>query len=371
MRIALLGTRGVPARYGGFETCAEEIGRRLAARGHDITVYARSGYYPARDPVWAGMRVLYKPAVNLKALETLTHTAFSLADAVRRRFDALLVFNAANAPLLFLARMRGTPVVLHADGLEWMRGKWGRLGRAYFRGAEKIAVRHRGPIIADSDEIAKYYRERHGRETVRIAYGADIRTSLRPELLAPFGIEPGRYALQITRFEPENNPDLTVRAFEGLKGDLKLVLVGGAPYRSKTGRTIREARDARLVRPGFIYDKDVLGELLCNAAVYIHGNEAGGTNPSLLEAMAAGCFVIARDVPFNREALGEAGIYFRKNAADLREKLAWALGHPEELAAGKAKAVGIIRARYDWERVVDAYEALFRGLVSGGRAASS
>jgi len=370
MRIALIGIRGVPARYGGFETCAEEIGRRLAARGHDVTVYARSRYYPERNPDWAGMRVVYKPAIRLKALETLSHTACSLADAARRKYDALLVFNAANSVLLSRRAFRRLPAALHADGLEWMRGKWGRFGRAYFRWAERIAARRSGPLIADSDEIAKYYRERYGRETIRIAYGAEIRTSVRPSLLEPLGLTPGSYVLQITRFEPENNPDLTLEAFEGWPAGKKLVLVGGASYRSKLARKIAAARDPRVIRPGFIYDKDLLRELLANAWAYVHGNEVGGTNPALLEAMAAGCFVIARDVPFNREVLGEAGIYFRKDAADLREKLAWVLANPREAASRKAAAVGIIRARYDWDRVVDAYEELFRGLASG-RAASS
>jgi len=370
MRIAFIGTRGVPARYGGFETCAEEIGRRLAARGHEITVYARSRYYPERIPEWAGMRIVYKPALRLKFLETLSHTALALADAAKRGFDAVLVFNAANSPLLVGRRRRGAPVVLHADGMEWMRGKWGRAGRAYFRWAERLAARGRTPIIADSEAIAAYYRDTYGRDTVYIAYGADIPTSARPEVLKEFGLEPGRYVLQITRFEPENNPDLTVRAFEGLETGMKLVLVGGAPYRSKTGQMIRAARDPRLVRPGFIYDAGVRTELLCHCAVYVHGNEVGGTNPALLEAMAAGGFVIARDVPFNREVLGEAGLYFRKDAADLRAKIAWAFEHPAEVAAMKARAVEIIRARFSWERVADAYEKLFRGLVSAWPASS-
>jgi len=364
MRIAFIGTRGVPARYGGFETCAEEIGWRLAARGHEITVYARSRFYPMPSVEWRGMRVLSLPAVRVKALETLSHTARSLADAARRGFDVLLVFNGANSPLLRLKRFRGAPTVLHADGLEWRRGKWGRFGRAYQRWAERITAGHRGPVIADSTEIQKYYRERYGRETIRIAYGADIRTSSRPELLEPFGLRPGGYVLQITRFEPENNPDLTVSAFEGWPADKRLVLVGGAPYSSAFARKIAEARDPRIVRPGFIYDKDLLRELLANAWAYVHGNEVGGTNPALLEAMAAGCFVIARDVPFNREVLGEAGVYFEKNAGALRDKLAWALAHEGELGPRKAAAVEIIRLRYNWDRVADAYEELFRGLAA-------
>ena len=370
MRIAFIGTRGVPARYGGFETCAEEIGRRLAARGHDITVYARSRFYPMPNVEWGGMRVVSLPAVRIKAFETLSHTARSLADAARREFDVQLVFNGANSPLLKLKRFRRTPTVLHADGLEWKRGKWGRLGRTYQRWAERITARHDGPVIADSAEIGKYYLEKYGRETVLISYGADVRASSRPELLEPFGLRPDSYVLQITRFEPENNPALTVAAFESWPADKKLVLVGGASYSSRYARRIAEAGDPRVVRPGFIYDKDILRELLTNAWAYIHGNEVGGTNPALLEAMAAGCFVVARDVPFNREVLGEAGIYFRKDPADLREKLDWALAHPAERAAGRAASAAIIRARYDWDRVVDAYEALFRGLAAGAAASS-
>jgi glycosyltransferase involved in cell wall biosynthesis len=370
MRIALIGTRGVPARYGGFETCAEEIGRRLAARGHEITVYARSRFYPMPSVEWRGMRVVSLPAVRIKALETLSHTARSLADAARRGFDVLLVFNGANSPLLRLRRFHGVPTVLHADGLEWKRGKWGRFGRAYQRWAERITARHGGPLIADSAEIQRYYRERYGRETIKIAYGADIRTSSRPDLLEPLGLRPGGYILQITRFEPENNPDLTVAAFEGWPADKTLVLVGGAPYSSRYARKIASARDPRIIRPGFIYDKDLLRELLTNAWAYVHGNEVGGTNPALLEAMAAGCFVIARDVPFNREVLGEAGVYFQKDAADLRAKLAWARDHEGELGPRKTAAVEIIRGRYDWDRVTDAYEELFRGLLTSSARSS-
>jgi glycosyltransferase involved in cell wall biosynthesis len=370
MRIAFIGTRGVPARYGGFETCAEEIGKRLVNRGHEVTVYARSRYYPMPNVEWQGIRVRSLPAVRIKSLETLSHTARALADAAGRGFDALLVFNVANSPLLRLPRYRRRRIILHADGLEWKRGKWNRLGRAYLHWAERVAANHEGVLIADSSGIESYYRERYGRETVRISYGADIRTSRRPELLAPFGLVPGSYALQITRFEPENNPHLTVEAFRGWPTDKKLVLVGGASYDSKYARAIEAKRDPRIIRPGFIYDKELLRELLTNAWVYIHGNEVGGTNPALLEAMASGCFVLARDVIFNREVLGGAGEYFGKDAADLRSKLAWALDHDGELETRKTAAVGIVRERYDWERVVDAYEALFRAEVSGRPASS-
>ena len=232
MRIAFIGTRGVPARYGGFETCAEEIGRRLADRGHDITVYARSSYYPGRSPEWEGMRVRYEPAVRLKSLETLSHTAFSLADAVRRKFDVLLVFNVANSPLLFLARRtrnaRWSSTPTAWNGCAGSGAAWGGLTCVGRRELPPATPARSSRTRTRSGDITE---ERYGRETVRIAYGAEVKTSTWPELIAPYGIEPGRYVLQITRFEPENNADLTVRAFEGLKSDVKLVLVGGALYR--------------------------------------------------------------------------------------------------------------------------------------------
>jgi len=359
MRIAFIGTRGVPARYGGFETCAEEIGKRLAARGHEVWVYGRSAYYKERPKQYLGMRVRYLPAIPIKFVETLSNALLALLDAVWRPFDVLLVFNSANSPLLLLPKLFGKKVVLHADGLEWMRGKWGPFGKRYYRWAERVATKSAKKMIADSRAIQKYYKERYGKDTCYISYGAEIRTSKAPSILRRYGLQPGGYFLQITRFEPENNPLLLVKAFEKLETDKKLVLVGGAKYPTSYSDEVYATKDPRVKFPGFIYARDILDELLCNCYAYIHGNEVGGTNPALLEAMAAGCFVMARDVPFNREVLGEAGAYFRKESDDLTDRMRWTLDHAAELPAARQAAREAIRSRYDWARVVDAYEQLF------------
>ena len=361
MDIAILGTRGVPARYGGFETCAEELGRRLVARGHRVTVYNRKEFYPERPAGHLGMTLRYAPALRLKALETLSHTFFSMLAARRRRHDAWLVFNSANAPLLRLLRSGRARSVLNVDGLEWRRGKWNRAGRAYFRFAERVAAKLPVEVITDSRAVGEHFRSRYGRATRYIPYGAEIGGARDPSALARFGLEPGGYFLQVTRFEPENNPLLTIRAFEGLDTTKKLVLVGGTKYRTAYREEIAAAADPRLVFPGFIYEKDVLRELLARAFAYVHGNEVGGTNPALLEAMAAGCFVIARDVPYNVEVLGDAGIYFRKEAADLRDRMRWALARPEALPALGARARAIVASRYDWDGIVLRYEELLSG----------
>lgn len=359
MKIAVIGTRGVPARYGGFETCAEELGKRLAGLGHDITAYNRARYYPDRPRVHEGIRLAYPPSLPGRALETLSHTFFSILHALFGRYDVFLVFNSATSPLLLLPALFRKKVALNVDGLEWEREKWNAAAKGWHRFGAWLAARLPATLITDSRTIQAYYRKTFGRETAYIAYGAPVVTGRNPALLERFGLRPGEYFLQVTRFEPENNPHLTVRAFETVRTDKKLVLVGGSSYPTPYGAEVRRTRDPRVCFTGFIYNREILDELLANAFAYVHGNEVGGTNPALLQAMGAGRLVIARDVPYNREVLREAGIYFDKSADDLRNRMAWALEHAEELAARGERARAIVRNEYDWDRIAADYERLF------------
>jgi glycosyltransferase involved in cell wall biosynthesis len=368
MRIALIGTRGVPARYGGFETCAEELGRRLAARGHDVRVYCRMSPIRPRLASYLGMSLVHLPAIRLRSLETLSHVFLALLHALVRKNDVILVFNYASSPLLALPAWLGRPIILHMDGMEWARQKWAGPGRLYFGLAERLAVKLPIPLISDARAIQSYYREKRGRETIFLSYGAPLLASRTPEMLDRLGLKPRGYFLQMARFEPENNIHMTLRAFGRLETDKQLVLIGGSAYKSRYMEMLDAGKDPRVRRLGFCYDPDLLRELLCHSYAYIHGNEAGGTNPGLLQAMAAGSFVIARDVVFNREVAGDAARYYPKTTEGLRAEMAWTLDHPGELEAGRERARAAIRARYDWDRVTDGYEALFRDLrKSGGR----
>lgn len=363
MRIAFIGTRGVPARYGGFETCAEELGRRLAARGHDVCVYCRREPKKPRLASYLGMKLVHLPVIRLRSLETLSHVTLALLHALfARRNDVILVFNYASSPLLALPAWLGRRIVLHMDGIEWARQKWVGLGHRYFALAERLAVRLPIPLISDARAIQDYYRERHGRETVFLSYGAPRLESRAPELLARYGLKSRGYFLQMARFEPENNVHLSLRAFEGLDADLGLVLIGGSTYRSAYVEALRKTRDPRVLFLGFCYDPDVLRELLCHSYAYIHGNEAGGTNPGLLQAMAAGSFILARDVVYNREVAGDKARYFGKTREALRAEMRWAMENPGRLDAGREASRRIISERYDWDRVADGYEDLFRKL---------
>ncbi len=365
MKIAILGTRGVPARYGGFETCAEELGKRLVERGHEVSVYCRHSYYDQHLSSYLGMRTIYVRGLKLRALDTLSHTFLSFIHALRQRYDLWLIFNAANGPLLFLPKIFGIPVVLNVDGLEWEREKWNFLGKAFYRLAARLSVFLSPGLVADSRAIQAFYKQKFGRETEFIPYGAEVETSQKPFLLNQFSLTPRGYFLQVTRFEPENNPLLSVRAFEQLSTAKKLVLVGGVKYPSRYSRQVFSTRDRRIIFPGPIYDKEIISELLLNCYAYIHGNEAGGTNPALLQAMGFSSFVICRDVVFNREVLREAGIYYKKEVEDLRQKMEWALMNEEKLDFYRRQAQEIIIHDYQWSDVTERYEKLFLKILRG------
>lgn len=365
MRIALIGTRGVPANYGGFETCVEELGKRLVERGHEVTVYCRNSYYNQKPPTYLGMRLKYLPNLKRKSLDTLSHTFLSILDAVRQPFDVLMVFNAANSPTLFLPRLLGKKIAINTDGLEWKRGKWGPVARNFYKFSEWLSTKLAHRIVADSIGIQDYYREQYDVDSTYIAYGAHLNHSSKPELLDTLGLTPGGYFLQITRFEPENNPLLTIEAYKRLQTDKKLVLVGGVPYESEYSKQIKSYATANVLLPGSIYDKELLNELWCNCYAYVHGNEVGGTNPALLQTMSSGCFTIAIDVSFSRDVLQCGGIFFEKTPEDLSTKMQWALEHADELDEYRQHALKRIQNQYTWEKVTDGYELLFKELVDG------
>jgi len=365
MKIAMIGTRGVPAKYGGFETCVEEVGSRLAAKGHQITVYCRNGYYQEHLKSHRGMLLRYLPNISKKTLDTLSHTFLSVLDAAVRDFDIHMVFNAANSAVVAPLRLLGKKVIINTDGLEWKRSKWGLAGRNYYKISEKLACFVANRLVSDSDRIRDYYLETHRTDSTRIAYGAYIQACERPDRILEMGLKPSEYFLQITRFEPENNPLLTIKAFKKLKTGKKLVLVGGNPYETPYLKSILAEACDDVVLPGFIYDEELLRELWCFCFAYIHGNEVGGTNPALLQTMASGCFTIAIDVPFNREVLDDCGLFFSKNDDSLASGMTWALENSSRLDPYRQRAVERIRTAYSWEQVADLYEALFQDVMQG------
>lgn len=363
MRIAMLGTRGVPARYGGFETCVEEVGSRLVAQGHDVVVYCRRAEGEPQPPEHLGMRLVHVPAVRRRSLETLSRTGLSLAHVLPRPADVAFVFNSANAPFLPALRARGVPVVTHVDGLEWQRAKWGPTGRRYYRTAESLAVRWSDALIADAEGIADYYRSEFDADTELISYGAPL-VGARPGGLTGTGLEPGGYHLVVARFEPENHVELVVEGYRRSGGRRPLVVVGSAPYADEYTRRVHAAADDRVRFLGGVWDQDLLDQLYAGALTYLHGHSVGGTNPSLLRAMGAGAATTAFDVRFNREVLREHGWYFRGP-----EDVARAVEASEADPAATVRRGEGTRERardYDWDEVAGRYEALAERTLARG-----
>jgi len=362
LRIAMVGTRGVPAHYGGFETAIEEIGQRLCARGHKVTVYCRDlDGNAARESTYLGMDLVYLPALHKRALETLSHTGFSVMHLLRHRPDAAIVFNAANAPYLPLFRAAGIPVATHVDGLEWKRAKWGRGGQRYYRGMEALAVRWSDALIADAVGIQNYYRDKFAAETVYLAYGAPILDNAPSHRLAELQVEPHGYHLVVARFEPENHIALIVEGYVRSQAKAPLIVVGSAPYSDGYTRLVHSLGDERVRFVGGVWDQELLDQLYAHCLVYWHGHSVGGTNPSLLRAIGSAAPTNAFDVDFNREVLSNSGRYFvgPDDVAALAEEAEVQLSPLRERGAlGQQLA-----RRFDWDMVAAGYEQLCADLV--------
>jgi len=365
MRIAMLGTRGVPAAYGGFETAVEEIGARLAARGHAVTVYGDRTHPEVEEHL--GMRVVHVPAVPVKQLETLSRTGLATAWALAGpRPDAAFVFNAANAPYVSLLRAAGVPVAVHVDGLEWRRAKWGGAGRAYYRWAEQRAVRTADALIADAPGIADYYDEEFGVPTELIRYGAPLVRHCSTAPLSALGLEPERFHLVVARFEPENHVLEIVEGYRRSAARRALVVVGSAPYSAAYTRAVHGAAagDERIRLLGGVWDQGLLDALYAHAYTYVHGHSVGGTNPSLLRAMGAGAATIAWDVGFNREVLADDAWLF-DDAGSLARAVVGAEADGALVIARGLRAHERAARAFRWDAVADDYEALAGRLAAG------
>jgi glycosyltransferase involved in cell wall biosynthesis len=363
LRLAIIGTRGIPANYGGFETFAQELGTRLVRRGHSVTVYCRRHYFRHARPDFEGVRLVVLPAIRHKYLDTITHSLLSILHSLHRPFDAVLVCNAANAAFCWLPRLLHRPVVLNVDGLERKRKKWNALARGHYRISEWLAGRAASAVVTDAVTIQDYFRQRYGRETVMIPYGGDMPRRPPGDILARLGVAPNEYYLYVSRLEPENNAHRVVAAFERLRSPRPLLVVGDAPYNRRYIENLRSTRDPRIRFPGAIYG-DGYRELVSNAFCYIHATEVGGTHPALVENMAAGNLILCLDTPENREVLGDAGLFFpaeppEEAAARLQE----IEDHSERHAGLRTAAAERARQRYSWDRVTDDYLALFSRLL--------
>ena len=358
MHIAILGTRGIPGRYGGFETFADELALRLVERGHRVSVYCREKH---SAPTYRGAQLRYLPTIRHKYFDTIAHTAFSTFHLLFHRADVALYCNAANAVFCWMPRLCGMPVALNVDGLERHRKKWNRLAKAWYRVSEWLATFCPTAIVTDAKAIERYYRERYDCGSSMIPYGASPERVESTVALKTLGLEADRYFLYVTRFEPENNPLLVREAFENLDTPLRLALVGDAPYAAEYIAQVKNTRDPRVVMPGYVFG-DGYAELQSHCYAYVHATEVGGTHPALIEAMGRGALILYLETAENTEVAGGIGLPF--TVATLAAVLQRAVEMSSvERREWQERAIGRVRERYSWSAVTDAYEGLFRRLM--------
>ena len=358
MKIALLGTRGIPGAYGGFETFAEELSRRLVSRGHKVTVYCRTRY---EKPTYLGVDLQYLPTIRHKYLDTIVHTVLSTLHLLVHRHDVALYCNAANAIFTWMPRITGVPVALNVDGLERKRKKWNAVARNWYHASEWFSTWMPTAIISDAEKIRFYYRQTYGAESNFIPYGAETGKVQSTDVLERLGLEPGEYFLYVSRLEPENNALLVREAFERLQTTKKLALIGDAPYANEYISRVRETKDSRVVIPGAIYG-DGYKQLQSHCFSYIHATEVGGTHPALIEAMGRGALTLYLDTPENREVAGDVAIPFTHTS--LTQKLEHVLTCSEQDRVElRAAAERRVLEKYSWDAVTTAYERFLSSLL--------
>lgn len=373
MRIAFLGSRGIPARYSGFETFYEQVAVRLARRGHDVTVYNRRHFMGDVGAQVEGVRIVTLPSIPTKHLDTLSHTLLSSLHALFQGYDIAYYCIVGNSPLVWLGRMSGARTLLNVDGEDWAREKWGGFARWYQQQCEWIATRTAGMLISDARGIETRYRELYGAESIFVPYGANIRQDTRTAALEKWGLESRGYYLCVGRFVPENGFHLGMEAFLKVKTDRKLVIVGDSPYETGYKEELKAlaARDPRVVLTGYAFGDDY-AQLSSHAQAFVLPSAVDGTRPVLLDQMGFGNCLLVRNSLVNREVVEGWGHLFDKDepVAALAREWQWMEVHPGEVQAYRDKVRTRIETYYNWEWVTDFYEDLFGRLQRGEAAVS-
>jgi len=369
MKLAIIGSRGFPYVYSGYETFVSEVAPRLVARGHEVTVHCFEELFEERPAMHRGVRLTYIGGSKRKSLTQLSHSWRSVRHLLRlggERPDVALFVNAANGLFGPILRACSVCAAINVDGLEWERPKWSGLGAKVFYVAAKMATRSFDLVITDAFAMADVYRREFNADSTVIEYGANLWVSDDPSRLERLGVTPRDYFLIVGRLIPDNNVRLMVEGFVRSNSQRKLVVVGDVPYRDAYADGVKAIRDPRLIFTGYVKDQDLLRELYCGAFAYMHGHEHGGTNPALLKALGAGCSILALDTPFAREVLiGERhGMYFPKDVQGIASAVTRMGTEDGEVARQRSIARERITSYYNWERIADAYAAALTSLVA-------
>ena len=365
IKIAIIGSRGYPYVYSGYETFVKELSERLVKQNYEITVYCHKNLFKSYPKEVNGVNLVYINTIEKKVLSQFVHSFQSIIHACFKKYDVILVVNSANGPFGIFTKLFRKKTAINVDGLEWLRPKWKGLGSKYFYLASRLSVRFFDYIITDSYEMEKIYKQLFNADSAVIAYGANIRYSKNPELISKWNIEKHEYYLIVGRLIPDNNADFIVNEFTKSNTAKKLVIVGDVPYNDKYASNIKSINDDRLVFTGYVTNQDELAELYHNCFAYFHGHAFGGTNPTMLKALAYGCGIIAIDTVFSREMLDNDnyGFLFKQEEGALTLIIENTEKNTAKLVSYREKSRTRITNNYTWEKIVNQYVDFFDDIL--------
>ena len=370
LKISIIGSRGYPYVYSGYETLVKNIGERMVTGGVQVTVYCHSYLFDQKPKQLNGINLKYIPTIKSKSLSQPIHSFLAFWHAAFSNADVVLVLNVSNGPFGIITRLFKKPTLINVDGLEWMRPKWKGFGAIYFKWAAKMAVRFMDLIVTDAVAMQTIYKNEFKTDSVVITYGADGNKGATEALLDQWQLQTQDYYLIVGRMIPDNNSDIIIEGFINSSSTKKLVIVGDVPYQDAYATKIKSYQDDRLVFTGYITNGDALTSLYKYCFAYMHGHEFGGTNPTLLKAMANGCAIGAIDTVFSREVLqnDQFGTYFKKDIYALSNWFQWAEANTEKLSALRLIVSNGLNEKYDWDLVTDLYLYHLKALVNKKRA---
>jgi glycosyltransferase involved in cell wall biosynthesis len=370
LKISIIGSRGYPYVYSGYETLVKNIGERMVTGGAQVTVYCHSYLFDQKPKQLNGINLKYIPTIKSKSLSQPIHSFLAFWHAAFSNADVVLVLNVSNGPFGTITRLFKKPTLINVDGLEWMRPKWKGFGAIYFKWAAKMAVKWMDLIVTDAIAMQTIYKNEFNTDSVVITYGADSNKGASESLLNKWQLQSQNYYLIVGRMIPDNNSDIIIEGFINSSSTKKLVIVGDVPYQDAYAIKIKSYQDDRLVFTGYITNGDELASLYKYCFAYMHGHEFGGTNPTLLKAMANGCAIGAIDTVFSREVLqnDQFGTYFKKDIYALSNWFQWAEANTEKLSALRLIVSNGLNEKYDWDLVTDLYLYHLKALVNKKRA---
>ena len=357
MRVAIIGSRGYPYVYSGYETLVKALAERLPTQNVALTVYCHAHLFETKPKMVNGVRLVYIPTIPSKVLAQPLHSFLAFWHVVFSKIDVVLVLNVSNGPFGMITRLFRKPTMMNVDGLEWLRPKWKGFGATYFKWAAKMSVRFNDLLITDADAMQAIYLKEFGAKSVVITYGAETSSGANLGLLQDWNLVERDYYLIVGRMIPDNNADIIIEGFIKSNSTKKLVIVGDVPYADEYANKIRSYQDPRLVFTGYVRSPETLASLYKYCFAYLHGHEFGGTNPTLLKAMANGCAIAALDTVFSREVLqsDKFGFFFQKSPQSVATWMDWADPNASVLQARREEIHLGINEKYTWETVSNLY----------------